>query len=67
MKKLLCVVLALSAIFCFAGCENGKCDECGAENNGVQVYEHDGEKDELCLKCFGEKAWEGVGDAIFGD
>lgn len=67
MKKLLCVVLALSAIFCFAGCENGKCDECGVKNDGVTVYEHDGEKDELCLKCAGEKTWEGIGDAIFGD
>ena len=29
MKKLLCVLLAACAVFCFAGCEDGKCDVCG--------------------------------------
>ena len=63
MKKLLCVVLALSAIFCFAGCENGKCDECGAKDSTVRVYEYDGEKDELCPKC----AIKSGVDKVLGD
>ena len=39
MKKLLALILALSAVFCFAGCEDGKCDECGRKGDDVKVYE----------------------------
>jgi hypothetical protein len=64
MKKFLVVLLALSAVFCFAGCENGKCDECGAKNNTVKVYE-DWDDAELCATCAAEKLAGDIG-GIFG-
>ena len=65
MKKLLIALLALSAVFCFAGCENGKCDECGAKNDTVDVYE-EWDDAELCLTCAAEKAAEEGKDFIDG-
>ena len=53
MKKLLCMALALTALFAFAGCvdhNDGKCDECGA-NGKLDFVEQYDEKTELCLKC----------------
>ena len=61
MKKLLALVMALSAVFCFAGCEDGKCDECGRKGDDVKVYE-DLDDQELCGAC----ALKAAGDAIFG-
>ena len=57
MKKILAVLLAVSAVFCFAGCENGKCDECGAKNDTVKVYEDEGE---FCWTCALEKLGEEI-------
>ena len=66
MKKFLCIVLALAAVFCFAGCEDGKCDECGAKRDSVKVYEtNDGDK-ELCGLCAVEQGWNDVKDGITG-
>ena len=50
MKKILCVLLALTSIFCLAACEDGKCDECGREADDVKVYE-DLDDQELCGAC----------------
>ena len=66
MKKLLCLVFACMAVFCFAGCENGKCDECGAKKDSVKVRETL-DNQELCLECAIEAGWDAAGDAIFGD
>lgn len=52
MKKILVALLALSAVFCFASCKNGKCDECGTKGgllNPVTYNEETG--DELCAEC----------------
>ncbi len=66
MKKLLAVLMALTAIFCFAGCEDGKCDECKTEKN-VQVYEtKDGDKQELCPLCYAEKVADGFLGGLLG-
>ena len=52
MKKILCVLLALTAVCCFAGCADGKCDTCETEEN-VKEYElKDGDKVEYCPKCY---------------
>ena len=49
MKKILALVFAMAAVFCFAGCENGKCDECGDKHDLVKVIEElDGE---YCPEC----------------
>ena len=62
MKKFLAVLMALTAVFCFAGCEDGKCDECKTKEN-VKVYEtKDGDKVEYCPECYAKK----VADNIFG-
>ena len=62
MKKLLCGILAVTALFCFAACQDGKCDECKTEEN-VKVYEtKDGEEVEYCPLCYAKK----VGDNILG-
>ncbi len=50
MKKFLAVLMALTAIFCFAGCEDGKCDECNRKADDVKVYE-DLDNQELCPTC----------------
>ena len=50
MKKFLAVLMALTAIFCFAGCEDGKCDECKRKADDVKVYE-DLDNQELCPSC----------------
>ncbi|MBQ7879557.1 MAG: hypothetical protein IJ317_02800 [Clostridia bacterium] len=57
MKKFLSVVFALATVFCFAGCENGKCDECKSDDVTVAYYESI--KEELCLNCLGEKVRSG--------
>ena len=66
MKKILCVLLAMTAVFCFAGCEDGKCDECGRKADDVKVYEKL-DNQELCGSCAVKAGWNGLGDAIFGD
>lgn len=61
MKKLLSLILALTAVtsFCLVGCVNGKCDECGTEKL-VEVYDKlDGEYCPLCAaEVAAEKAVE---------
>jgi hypothetical protein len=56
MKKILCTLLAISAIFCFAGCENDKCDICKKETEACKVYETL-DNQELCPAC---AATEGI-------
>ncbi len=65
MKKVLCILLALTSIFCLAACEDGRCDECRSDKN-VEIYEIDGKDKELCPQCALEAGWDGLGDAIFG-
>lgn len=66
MKKIICLIFACMAVFCFAGCENGKCDECGAKKDSVKVYETL-DNQELCPECAVEAGYNALGDAIFGD
>ena len=62
MKKLLCVLMALTAVFCFAGCKDGKCDDCKT-TEGVKVYEtKDGDEVEYCGECY----LKAVGNNILG-
>ena len=66
MKKLLCTVLALTALFAFAGCvdhNDGKCDECGANGKLDFVQQYD-EKTELCAKCAAEAALDELDSAL---
>lgn len=53
MKKILCLLMAVTAITaCFAGCTDGKCDTCETKD-GVKVYTvaDQKEKKEFCTKC----------------
>lgn len=56
MKKLLCTVLALTALFAFAGCvdhNDGKCDECGTEGGLINKVTQNKEGDEeKCGECW---------------
>ncbi|MBR4942822.1 MAG: hypothetical protein IKZ28_02215 [Clostridia bacterium] len=62
MKKLLCVLLALTAVCCFASCNDGKCDDCKTEEN-VKVYEtKDGKEVEYCPSCY----LKAVGNNVLG-
>lgn len=63
MKKILCVLLAMTAVFCFAGCQDGKCDECKTEEN-VAVYEVDGKEVEYCQECRVKKGLNDIKDNI---
>ncbi|MBQ8283580.1 MAG: hypothetical protein IJX75_00660 [Clostridia bacterium] len=65
MKKVLCLLLALTAVCCFAGCTDGKCDECKTEKN-VEVYE-DLDGKEYCPSCAAEAALHKGIDNLFGD
>ena len=66
MKKFLCALLVISAVFCFAGCEDGKCDACKSEKN-VKVYEtKDGDKVEYCPSCYAEKVADNVLGGLLG-
>ena len=56
MKKFLCVMFALATVFCFAGCKDGKCDDCKSEDASVTYYEDI--EEELCMKCAYKKALE---------
>ncbi len=53
MKKFLCLLMALTAVFCFAGCENDKCDICEKKTEDCEVYEELDDQ-ELCPEC----AWK---------
>ena len=70
MKKLLCGILAVTALFCLAGCEDGKCDDCKTEKN-VKVYEIEDKNVELCPSCLIERGvdnvTDGIMDGLFGD
>ena len=67
MKKVLCILMALTAVFCLAGCEDGKCDDCGRKADDVAVRElKDGEK-ELCDDCAIKAGWEDLKDTSIGD
>ena len=62
MKKILCALLALTAVCCFAGCTDGKCDECKTEEY-VKVYEtKDGKEVEYCPECYAKA----VADNLLG-
>lgn len=66
MKKILCVLLAMTAVFCFAGCQDGKCDECKTEEY-VEVYEtKDGDKVEYCPTCYAKKVANGFLGGLLG-
>lgn len=70
MKKLLCTVLALTALFAFAGCvdhNDGKCDECGANGKLDFVEQYDDGKSELCAECALEKGLEELDKELNGD
>lgn len=64
MKKLVCILMALTAVFCFAGCKDGKCDDCKSEKN-VKVYE-ELEGKEYCPTCAVEAGLHAGIDSIFG-
>ena len=69
MKKLFCTLLALAAVFCFAGCVNhndGKCDECG-ENGKLDFVKQYDEKSELCLECAIEIGLDELDKELNGD
>lgn len=66
MKKLLCAVLAIAAIFCFAGCENDKCDICEKKTEDCKVYE-DLDNQELCPECAIKEGIKAGVDNILGD
>lgn len=58
MKKILCVLLALTSVFCFAGCKDGRCDECKS-NKDVREYDLiDGDTAEYCPSC----TWKNILD-----
>lgn len=65
MKKFLCLMFALATVFCFAGCENGKCDDCGKTEDETLVAvvdALDGDP-ELCAECAYKRALkEGLAD-----
>ena len=62
MKKLLVCVLALSALFAFAACKDGKCDDCGTDQN---VEYCDGSDEYMGLE--GEYCPECATKALLGD
>ena len=54
MKKILCSILAVTALFAFAGCVNsndGKCDKCKTEGGLINKVFKTEEGDEICGKC----------------
>lgn len=52
LKKALCMLLIVVSVFAFlTACNNGKCDECGAETKDVRVYDEEYCKGEYCLTC----------------
>ena len=66
MKKILCAILALTSILCFAACTNGKCDECDTKEN-VKVYEtKDGDEVEYCPECYAKKVADNVLGGLLG-
>jgi len=66
MKKVLCVLLALTTVFCFAGCTDGKCDTCKTTEN-VKVYEKsDGEEVEYCPTCYAKAVANGILGGLLG-
>ncbi len=65
MKKFLVLVMALAAVFCFAGCEDGKCDDCGRKGDDVKVYEK-WDDDELCLSCVAKRVQDALLDEMTG-
>ncbi len=59
MKKILCVLMAVLAIGCFAGCDlfvnhdDGKCDNCKTEGGILNPVTQNDEGDkELCAECW---------------
>ncbi len=65
MKKILCAILAFTAIFCFAGCENDKCDICEKKTDKCEVYE-ELDNQELCPECAVKEGLKKGIDNIFG-
>lgn len=51
MKKLLSVLLAMTTIFCLAGCADGKCDDCETNRDVVEYKMSDGDTAEYCPLC----------------
>ncbi len=74
MKKLLCALLAVVAVGCFAGCvdhDDDVCDKCDKEEtfvNPVETWKD--AKEELCYECAVEKYGKELVDSWleqFGD
>ena len=66
MKKILCVLLALTAVCCFAGCTDGKCDTCETKEN-VKVYEtKDGEEVEYGPTCYAKAVADNILGGLLG-
>ncbi|MBR2646785.1 MAG: hypothetical protein IKD47_04425 [Clostridia bacterium] len=51
MKKFLALMLALTAVFCFAGCADGKCDDCKSEKDVKEYNMSNGKTAEYCPLC----------------
>ena len=62
MKRIVAVLMALTAICCFAGCTDGKCDNCDSKKD-LHVYDIHGEEKELCPLCYAKE----VKDDVLGD
>lgn len=66
MKKLLCVLLAMTSLLAFVACKDGKCDDCKTEEN-VKVYEtKDGEEVEYCPECYAKNVADNILGGLLG-
>ena len=51
MKKIMAILAALMMLFAFAACSSHDCEVCGAEGEGDNKVEYQGETAYLCDDC----------------
>lgn len=66
MKKFLCVLLAITAMSCFAGCADGKCDSCKTEEHVKEYTLKDGDKVEYCPSCYAKAVADNLLGGLLG-
>ncbi len=66
MKKILCVLMAVLAIGCFAGCVDHNDDVCDKCDSKILVTQNEKGDKELCAECWAKEVGDALDDAING-
>ncbi len=70
MKKFISIILimimATFCMFCFTGCKDGKCDDCGTREDVCSFEKRNGDEVEYCPECYLINLGKGILGGLLG-